>query len=212
MADIVSLHGDEHQQVQCLLPWYATGRLDPGEAGLVEQHLRDCGVCRADLATERELARCVARHGFDAAMGWRSLRRRIAPRPARPRRTGIAATVRHWLDWPMKLGWFLAAPAVVGLLFVIVALPAPHRAEYHTLGDRASPTGGNVIVLFRPETSEADMRRLLNADHARIVDGPNAAGAYVLAVPQPQREAILNQLRATPAILLAQPIDLAAGP
>jgi len=209
MADIVPLHGDEHLQIQRLLPWYVTGRLAQEEAGAVERHLESCPTCRAELAAEQELARCIARNGFDAAAGWQSLRQRISPRSAASAR-GILARARSWLTWPMKLGWFLGAQAAMAVaLFMTVAPPAP-RAEYHALSDTSAPAAGNVIVIFRRDTKVDELGATLADSRAHIVNGPTAAGAYVLQVPERDRAAVLGRLMARPAIVLAQPIDQAA--
>jgi hypothetical protein len=69
---------------------------------------------------------------------------------------------------------------------------------------------GNVIVVFRPDVRESEMRRLLKGSEARLVDGPTAANAYVLRVPQAERAAALSQLRNDAAVVLAEPLDAAA--
>ena len=58
-----------------------------------------------------------------------------------------------------------------------------------------------------PQTSEQTFRETLNASHARLVDGPTAADAYVLRVSPGERDAALATLRRRPDITLAQPID-----
>lgn len=212
MAEIVSLHGDEHQQVQRLLPWYATGKLEAAEVGMVERHLQACPTCGADLAAEQDLVRYVAQQGFDADMGWRSLRQRIAPRSHRDDQTRPAAQTRRCPRTWRKWGWFLGGQAaLLAAALVLVAGVVAPRAEYHTLSDRPAVPSGNVIVMFRPNLREADLRGVLTANRARIVDGPNAAGAYALSVPKAQRDVIIGRLRAGSAVVLAQPIDLGAG-
>jgi hypothetical protein len=64
-----------------------------------------------------------------------------------------------------------------------------------------------VIVMVRPDVRVGDLAGLLGKNGARIVDGPTSAGAYVLAVPQPQRTAIIASLRAQPAFAMAEPLD-----
>jgi hypothetical protein len=46
------------------------------------------------------------------------------------------------------------------------------------------------------------MRGLLRASDARIVDGPNDAGAYVLAVPQARVTQVRDALRSAPGVML----------
>ena len=59
-ANLVPLHGETHQQVQELLPWYCTGQIDAVDRAKVEAHLTDCMICQAELPLERRLTREVA--------------------------------------------------------------------------------------------------------------------------------------------------------
>ena len=67
-----------------------------------------------------------------------------------------------------------------------------------------------MIVVFRPDARESDMRRLLEHSDARLVDGPTAANAYVLRIPDAERTKALSQLRNDAAVVLAEPLDAAA--
>jgi hypothetical protein len=67
-----------------------------------------------------------------------------------------------------------------------------------------------MMVMFRPNTSEQDLRRILTDADARVVDGPTSAGAYVLVVPTAVRAQTLAKLRAQTEVVLAQPIDAGA--
>ena len=85
-------------------------------------------------------------------------------------------------------------------------------AAYHALGAAPAPALGNVVVIFRPDTSERELRQTLVANHARLVDGPTAADAYVLHVPAAERAGALTRLRGRADIVLAEPIDSGAAP
>jgi hypothetical protein len=82
--------------------------------------------------------------------------------------------------------------------------PAPKT--YHTLGAAPQRTDGNLVVVFDPDASEAQMRNALTDAEAKIVDGPNASGAYVLHVPADVRRQALTKLRAKREVVLAEPI------
>jgi len=60
------------------------------------------------------------------------------------------------------------------------------------------------VVVFDPGIDEARLRALLRASEARIVDGPNDAGAYVLAVPAARVAAVRTALRAAPGVRLVE--------
>lgn len=206
MAKILSFRGKEHNQTQLVLPWYATGQLDAAERSAVEDHLARCPACRDDLEAERAMAAEFAGLALDANAGWSNLHRRLqSPGPAL--RLRIVEAIRLCLAWPGKFGWFLAVQALVAGLVLFVAVPRPATPEYHTLGTTPDWTPGNIIVMFRPDTSEAHFRAALAVNRARIVDGPLASGTYLIYVAPADRNTVLHELRSRRSIVLAQPID-----
>jgi hypothetical protein len=87
-------------------------------------------------------------------------------------------------------------------------------AVYHALGATAPPVDAQsrqLVVVFEPAMSQERMRALLRANQARIIDGPNDAGAYVLAIPVARVATARAALRATPGVVLVEPLDAAAG-
>lgn len=233
-GQIIPLHADEHREAQLLLPWYATGRLDAADHARVEAHLSACAECQADLALERRLSAAVADLPVEAAPGWEALKARLprqaAARPARrptaPR--GLLASLGGWRPGAQTLGWTAALQFVLllGLTGVLLLRPlqpaqTPPAADrgpayqapaYQALGATPAPTPGNLIVIFRPDTPEQGLRAILNASHARLVDGPTAADAYVLHVAPAERAAVLTRLRARREVVLAEPIDAGVRP
>jgi hypothetical protein len=219
---IIHLHGEDHDHARGLLPWYVTGRLDAVEQAKVEAHLSVCADCQAEARAERRLCVEVAGLPIGVEHGWEQLRRRIERNA--PRRPPLAV-VRAWLGarnreaagaWRAGPGWLRLAIAAqfCGLLILGgILLPGVRpAAQYHVLGARPSGAGGNLVVIFHPETTERDLRRTLEASDAQLAAGPNAAGAYLLRVPQARRGAVLASLRHSLAIELAEPVDAAASP
>jgi hypothetical protein len=203
MADIIRLNGDPHAQTQHLLPWYVTGALEDKELGLVETHLSECAECREDAEIEKALARHVRTLPCDIERGWATLKARIEGRPAAPARKATLFGRR------IPIWWAVAAQAVslAVLIPLIVLTPARPPLLYRTLGSAAAPAPGNVIVVFAPKSSEADLRTILMRNQARIVDGPTSTGAYVLQVPPDHRAEVLARLRSDHNIALAEPVD-----
>lgn len=206
MADIIRLRGSPHDQTQSLLPWYLNGTLDPAEMASVEAHLRECAECRSDLECERRLAPMVANLSMDAEHGWEAMSSRIDARG----RPGAVS----WLRRRVTLGWAVggqAAAAVAASLLVYVAMPNGQASQtYHALGSAPAKEPGNVVLMFQPDTSERQIRDALIRVDARIVDGPNASGAYLARVSPADRATRLQQLRNLPQIMLSEPVD--AGP
>jgi len=77
--------------------------------------------------------------------------------------------------------------------------------------DHPSP-GGDVLVVFRPETPERAFNAALKASGARIVGGPTEADAYVLSVPMAGRDSALATLRRRSEVVMAEPIEPSASP
>jgi anti-sigma factor RsiW len=199
---------DGHQGVRELLPWYVTGQLDEAETARIEAHLDGCAECQAELRFEERLESEVARLPLEVEAGWARMRRRVEG--DQPRRR-VLRGLRARAPW---LGWGLAAVLMLGLAVLMTPslLPAPTPDAYHALSAAPVTNPGNVVVIFRPDTTEKSMRDALNASGARLVDGPTPADAYVLRVPAGEREAALASLRARRDIVLAQPVDSSGAP
>lgn len=206
---IIPLHGDDHHQVQLLLPWYVTGRLEPTEHARVEAHLGVCQDCQAELIFERQLDAEVADLPLEVERDWARMRRRIDP-GASPQAATEAAPATFPGRRPRTggrwLGWAVAAQITLVVLVGGLVASRTLPARYQTLGAPAQAAPGNIIVIFRPDISERALRLTLRANDARLVDGPTPADAYVLHVPAARRAAVLADLRARPEIVLAQPI------
>ena len=209
---IISLHGDQHDQINALLPWYVTDRLDEEDRARVEAHLAGCQTCQADLAAERRLKALIhdtAETG-DAEAGLAALMARIDAEP-RAEQAPVRPTIAQ--QWRSSPGWIRLAVAAQLLLLVGgaagfgLAMQPRAAPQYHALGAAPAPRPGNVIVVFRPDASESEIRRALRTGHARLVDGPTAADAYVLNVAGGERETALRTLRADKAVVVAEPLD-----
>jgi anti-sigma factor RsiW len=211
-----------HDEFLELMPWYVSGALEPAERARFETHLGGCAACQAELAIERRLHAEVSAMPLDVEIGWAAMRARLdphAPRwgsPARPRHRAPAA----WLRWlpaggaiaQPSVSWALAAQAfAIVVLGALLLWPAP-AARYHALGSLPANATGNVVVMFRPDMRADAMSQLLTGVDARIVDGPNEAGAYLVRVPAVGRRGALAKLRGQPDVALAEPVDAGGSP
>ncbi len=211
MGRIIRWRGNPHRETEELLPWYVTGQIDPVDRVKVEAHLADCADCQAELAFERRLHVDVADLPIDVELGWADCRRRLDATPPPPPMREAAQAVWRIAARPGKLGWFLAAQMAVVLGIAVEVSPIGQPvAPYRTLGSAPTEAAGNAIVVFRPDTREQDLRRVLNASGARLVGGPTAADAYVLHVAPTRRAAALARLRAETNVVLAEPLDAAS--
>ena len=204
MGKVIRLQDAEHQEVRLLLPWFATGRLEAADHARVKAHVAQCASCRDELRRERRLQAEVVDLPLAVDRGWAAMLERLQAPPAEPRRLWRVA--RPWFGWALAAG--LGAVLVAG---VIWPRAPTSPALYHTLAEAPPLRPGNLVVLFQPSATEAQIRAALNASDARLVDGPTAADAYVLNVPATQRPKALAILRKTPQVVAAEPIDAPAS-
>ena len=202
MGSIVRLHDDEHRELQELLPWYVTGQLEPDEHARVAAHVESCPDCRDEVRFQKRLQAEIARLPLEVEEGWAQMKRRLE---AEDRPGPVAARPsRFRTRW---VGWGIAAALTVAVGASLVPNAPSEKATYQTLSARPVAQPGNLVVIFRPDTTEKSIREMLKASQARLVDGPTEADAYVLHAPAATRDAVVATLRANRNVVLAQPID-----
>ncbi|MES2017486.1 MAG: hypothetical protein V4484_13415 [Pseudomonadota bacterium] len=143
-----------------------------------------------------ELAGCNPDRAFAALLP------RLGPQETRSgvlaRWRGALAANSAWLRWTA-----LAQLLTIGVLAAMLSRTEPH--SYRALGATAK-ANGDAVVMFKPDTSERDMRRILQASGARIIDGPTVTDAYILALPDGTAKAAMARLDAESAVTLARPL------
>jgi len=128
---------------------------------------------------------------------------------ARPRsRPRVGAALAEF--WELLKRPAVATLATAQVAFVAIGatiLQWSSQPTYVALGSAPVAGSANVIVMFRPEAREADLRGALATSGAALVGGPTEADAYLLHVPVNARPAALEKLRKDSNVTLAQPID-----
>ena len=208
---VLPFEGHAHRDVERLLPWYANATLDADDDASVRAHLVECAACRAELAAMRSVMDVSppATDARETDRGWLRMRDRLhaARRTPRPR-----------LDWRRFGAGWTGAPAWLRVAFVaqfafiaVLAMflagePRPAAHAYTTLSAAPAPHAARdtLLVVFDPRMTDAQLRELLGANRARIVDGPNAAGAFLVAAPPGQADLVRNALRASPGVAMAE--------
>jgi anti-sigma factor RsiW len=205
MAEILPLRPSEHDAAQQLLPWHVNGTLSADETARVEAHLAACEDCRQDLAGERELAREVALLPLDVDDAWQAMAMRL---PDAVKGGGGDRAPLFSRSGPVgwAVGGALAASIVLAVAIAGLQRPAAPAQTFHTLGSPGATGSAQAIVLFRPDTTAQEMRAILAAQGARLVDGPTAAGAYVLRIEGRSPADAIAALRQSSEVVLAEPI------
>ena len=208
---VLPFEGHAHRDVERLLPWYANATLDSDEDARVRAHLVECAACRAELATLRavmELAPTTS-DARETDRGWMRMRNRLH---AASRTPGPGLDWRRvragWSGTPAWLRVAVAAQfAFIGVLAMfLLGDPQPAPQTFTTLSATPAPHASRdtLLVVFDPRMTDAQLRELLGANRARIVDGPNAAGAFLVAAPPGQADLVRNALRASPGVAMAE--------
>jgi anti-sigma factor RsiW len=211
-------HANEHQMAQQVLPWLANGTLHSAERDRVRSHLRSCARCRADLDLLRAVhdAGPVPAPACDPERALARMLARIDPAaaPAAPAvgtlerwRARIAANDRRWLRGAVAL----QACLIAGLALLLVRPPSPadDAGAYRGLGASA-PAAAAIVVTFRPDTPERELRRIVRDSGAHVAGGPTASDAWL--IDGGDTKAVLKRLRAEPAVVLAEPLGAEGRP
>jgi anti-sigma factor RsiW len=203
-----------HRQAERLLPWLVNGTLDVDERAMVERHVDACADCQQQLAQWQALQETCAvptAHALDPMPSFTRLRSRLQLPRARPPVSRWSAMRSAWMTAPPWLRGAVAARCALLLALTGVWFAREQPAPYRMLGDTPATvpasTDARLVVVFEPGASQARTQQLLRASQARIVDGPNDVGAYVLAVPAVRVASVRDALRAAPGVTLVESLD-----
>ncbi|KQY18924.1 hypothetical protein ASD28_01885 [Massilia sp. Root133] len=202
----------DHLDAQDALPWLANGTLAGAELERVQAHIATCAQCRADLALLRTVH--AAGPGPDLDFDPDRALARLMPQldaPPVQARTGL---LQRWRDRAAANDrtWLRAAVAfqfgAIAVLAALLARPSGQPdspASYRVLGAAGANGMARVVVTFRPDTPEAELRRIVRASGARIVGGPTVTEAWLVGADG-RLDPVLARLRAEPAVTLAEPL------
>jgi hypothetical protein len=210
----------EHRLAVEALPWLVNGTLEGAELKQVERHVAECVRCRRELNSLRIFQAAVASDERDPALvdSLARLRGRLDELESGHRKRVWRLLSRGWSE---SQPWVKALVAAQALLLIGLAGALTNRTVQHaepgaplyrTLGDAATPTRGDgLVVVFRGETSVSHVNGALLQIKGRVVSGPNTAGAYTIEVPTGDRLRALELLRGDTAVVFAEPTPGAAA-
>lgn len=228
-AQRTASNGEEHREVDLLLPWYVNDTLSKAERRRVDHHLETCAACRRELAAAGALERAVLQsheampepspdalqsvltriegierierieHEQKRSEFWERLRAVLLPAPFSARRVAGALAA---------IVIVLQAAAIVGILGERTAEPGSFR----TLSGAEETAGApvpRIILAFADEASQGEVQALLRFLEANVVKGPTPQGAFVVEIRTPLEspaalDRILKELRAKPIVRFAE--------
>jgi anti-sigma factor RsiW len=212
-----------HEDCWKLLPWFVTGRLSASDQQRIERHLEECAACRAELAEQRELCMHIRRDEPLLLAPQASLQKMMARIDQGEPEVLIDHDEEHVDPVPTRTPrrWLAIAAAVQTIMIVfLLAVVGRQTAEdmiapkFNTLSSPATPTAPGPIlrVVFKPDTSAAQMQSLLHSVHAQVVAGPTEAGVYTLQLDR-QRDSsevsdTLEQVRSDGSVIFAEHVSV----
>ena len=170
----------------------------PGDESIPVELLERLGLAPAPMQPTAEVIQ------LDVARAAREVK---SAAPA-PRRSGFLArldqrTARIAAQLLLVIGVGLG----VALLHGRGAETAP-EASYRVLGDEAAPAAdANAIVQFAPGVLPAQALAEVRDAGAMVVGEPGQGGVARLAIDPARRGDVLARLRASPGVILAEPLD-----
>ncbi len=214
-------------EAELLAPWYVTGRLDEGEARLLERLAKDDAEFARliEEAQHERKAAAAANEALDKPprVLWerleRSVEQDIREKSESSRNASFArmkGSLSEFFDGFSMRRWQAIAAAAVA---ICVAQAAAIAYLAHETGDPAKygaasgpKSGADVkpafIVSFAETATVADVNKVLEDAGARIIDGPRGDGVYRLGMSNDSFEArdlAYKKLRASPTVKLTLP-------
>jgi hypothetical protein len=175
----------EPQELEALLPWYATGTLSRRDANRVEQALAsDRELARRYDLVREELVETIHLNEQLSPPSTRAMERLFAAIDAEEAR---APGHRPWLDLSRRLSEFLwsltprtlarsaiaAAVAILVQAAVIASVVVKQQGSPSGPELASAPNGGSyAVVRFAPQATANDITNFLGAYKAKVVDGP----------------------------------------
>lgn len=206
----------EHDEIEMLLPWYVTGKLEPDDTVRVDAYL----ATHADMQERLELIgkeRNEALHLNKAGASQLSttpedfMARVLASQDDQA--PGLWARFRHMMTVPASgaVGWVGAAAALTifaqGAAIFLLAQPEPVQGYREASGVSQGVAAGTfVLVRFADTASAADIAGLLTDLDMAIIEGPRAGRLFKVRIGpaglgKSERERLQAALSARPDLV-----------
>jgi hypothetical protein len=195
-----------HQDVEKLLPWFVNQTLDEDQVELVEEHLKNCPVCQAEVNDLRDLNQMIGEaNDEDVAEGQQQLTIDAAVRRARGEMSPKTFRAR-------RHRWFFPTLAMAALLLLafqnLVGLNRQVQqglAEYHPVILKGAVRGAEETIKTQP--GQPVFLNIPNPDSAADFEKYRCE----LLLEGEQRPLFLLNLEATGTFYLQLPPQLEPG-
>ncbi len=189
----------EREEIEALLPWYVTGKLDAASRARVDAYLTNDPAMRRQLALVEEDRDAAWRTNSEIVpprtlSADRLLERARGPKPAaaaKPVWSAAIDAVRDFFGAPTASGVRWAAAAAVVLMLAQTAIigglmrDRPQGGfETASGGASQSADGARVLVRFQSNARLDAVAAALASLDMRIVDGPKPGGLFVVLIAE----------------------------
>jgi anti-sigma-K factor RskA len=104
-----------------------------------------------------------------------------------------------------RVAWAVVAVQLAVILAMALTLPQDNRFKTLSLESATRGNGSIINIVFDQESTEGEIRHILNSIEATIVDGPSMEGLYVIRVQKGREmEETLQELRKTKPVKFAE--------
>jgi anti-sigma factor RsiW len=208
-----ALENGHNEDMELLLPWYATGKLTDSEMRQVEAWLDGNPEAQSHLEIVREeMALTIESNESLGVASAGSLHRLMAAieaeGDARPQADPQGSFMERLAGFFGGFSPRVYATALAACLMLLIAqagiigalLTSAPDATFQTAtggGPATAESGIIALVAFQDAASASDIGALMNDNKAEIVGGPAEGGLYRVRFPQnADPDAVVDQLRA----------------
>lgn len=200
-----------HERAWLLLPWLANGRIAPADRENVEQHVRRCAACARELEVQELMCRALGepdRVTYAPGPSFRKLMERIdaaesttaEPRVRESSRRSAAPLGQVSMWRPPGLAWAASFLLLVGMSAMLATAYRWSEPVYRTHTDVSAVSPNVLHIALDHSLTLGQIEELLQADGARIVEGPGNTGVIgvtpnTLIAGQTSQPAANQQLR-----------------
>lgn len=188
----------EKNTVDELIPWFVNGSLSETEMNAVNNEITDSPQFSEQVDDDLKLAEKVNRESAE-------VKKLLAMQPAAlaklKKQINYSENKKTWYE--LALSYFTPKPifalaiSSVAAIFVVGYYPfatdrdmqtgpqTEYQQEYQTLTTAPVNQEGVVLqIIFKPETTEIEMRSLLLESEGKLLSGPTTSGVYRLEIAE----------------------------
>jgi Putative zinc-finger len=206
-------------QIEAVFPWYLNGTASADDHDMLEKHVASCASCERRLASERLLFQRISGSATDTTVDVDAAWDRFESSLGSATIGSIAPSAQPTAAPRYLRNLAIAQAAALAFLAIAVVYLLSDRARlepgFRTVTTPVSvkSSGGMVLrVAVAQEISAPQFVALAQEHGATVLAGPTPQGVFTVELPTlALQELALERLRATPGMLLVEPVSKAGN-